>query len=499
MKVRTRAGWQNTIRKYKVKPVKLFEPESLDDIVTIIQEAESKKLKVRAVGSGHSFSDVAVVLEYLVDLHRLSKIEKYDTKLIKGNYSNRKFVNCEAGIRLRDLNKKLTTMSLALKNMGAFDKQKLAGVVATGTHGTGKDIEAMQGFVHSILLVASGGKIYRIEKTNGITNPANFTETGVELIQDDDIFYSAVLSFGSMGIIHSLVIEVEPLFFLRETKIQTNWEDLKKEWLDGTIFTKGDAESAGKPPRSVSFLINPYPLKNKKSKKKEHCCIVMRHYEATKPIKWKLIEATRNLISYIFGNFPITYYYTMFIFNTLPHRAPFLIRGSLKSLRDKKFVHRSHKVLYQGFQFIKQRAYDAEFAFNLYDTPKAIATIDEIITTAKTMKDEYRLYHSSPLGVRFVKASEAFLATEYHRDVAYIDTPFLLRTHGTETMLEKCQQIMFDKGGIPHWGKSNSILDGKPEFLDATYPELGKWKAALKKFNPCGTFNNHFMERIGLT
>ena len=60
MKVRTRAGWQNTIRKYKVTPVKLFEPESLNDIVTIIQDAECKKLKVRAVGSGHSFSDVAL-------------------------------------------------------------------------------------------------------------------------------------------------------------------------------------------------------------------------------------------------------------------------------------------------------------------------------------------------------------------------------------------------------------------------------------------------------
>jgi L-gulono-1,4-lactone dehydrogenase len=498
MKVRTRAGWQNTIRKYKVTPVKLFEPESLADIVTIIREAESKKLKVRAVGSGHSFSDVAVVREYLVDLYRLKKVEKYDTSIIKEKYSNKQFVNSEAGIRVRDLNIALTNMCLALKNMGAFDKQKLGGVIATGTHGTGKDIEAMQGFVHSILLVASEGKVYRIEKTDGITNPASFKEPGVELIQNDDIFYSTVLSFGSMGIIHSLVIEVEPLFFLRETKIQTNWEDLKKEWLDGTIFTKGDEESAGKPPRSVSFLINPYPLKNKKSKKEEHFCIVSRHYEATKPQKWKLIEASRNLISYIFGNFPVTYFYTMFIFNTLPHRAPFLIRGSLKSLRDKKFVHRSHKVLFQGFQFIKQRAYDAEFAFNLYDTPKAIATIDEIIATAKTMKDDSRLYHSSPLGVRFVKASEAFLATEYHRNVAYIDTPFLLRTHGTETMLEKCQQIMFEKGGIPHWGKSNSILDGKPEFLTATYPKLDTWKATLKKFNPSGTFNNHFMERIGL-
>ncbi len=498
MKVRTRARWQNTIRKYKVTPVKLFEPESLSDIVSIVQEAESKKLKVRAVGSGHSFSDVAVTHEYLVDLYRLDKVNPYNTAVIKEAYKETKLAESQAGISVRNLNRRLDAMGLALINMGGIDHQKLAGVISTGTHGTGKDIEAMQGFVHSIVMVAGGGKIYRIEKTNGITDPAKYNETGIELIQDDAVFYSAVLSFGSMGIIYSLVLEVRERYYLRETKLPATWEDLKKKWLDGTIFTEGDTESGGVAPRSVSFLINPYKLKDKKTGKEEHYCIVMRHYKATRPRKWKLIEASRNLISYIFGNFPVTYYYTILLFNLLPHRAPKLIRGSLKSLRDKKFVHKSHKVLFQGFQFVKERAYDAEFGFNLGNTPAAIAAIDQVMLLAKQMKENARLYHSSPLGVRFVKRSKAFLAVEYERDVAYMDTPFLLRTRGTETMLEKCQQIMFEKGGIPHWGKSNSILDGKPEFLEATYPMLGKWKAALQKFNPAGTFNNHFMERTGL-
>jgi FAD/FMN-containing dehydrogenase len=498
MKVRTRARWRNTIRKYKINPVKLFEPESLSDIVSIIKEAESKGLKVRGVGSGHSFSDVAVTNEYLVDLHLLDKVNLYDVEVRREEYKEIKLLESQAGIRIRDLNRKLDSMGLALINMGGIDHQKLAGVVSTGTHGTGKDIEAMQGFVRSMVLAASNGNVYRIENTNGITDPGKYNEPGIELIQDDTIFYSAVLSFGSMGIIYSLVLEVRELYYLRETKISTNWEDLKKKWLDGSIFRQGDPESAGEAPRSVSFLINPYQLRNNKTGADEHYCIVMRHYKTVKPRKWILIEASRNLISYIFGNFPVTYYYTILLFNLLPHRAPKLIRGSLKSLRDKKFVHKSHKVLFQGFQFVKERAYDAEFGFNLDHTPAAIATIEKLMASAKEMKENARLYHSSPLGVRFVKRSKAFLAVEYGRDIAYMDTPFLLRTRGTETMLERCQQIMFSNGGIPHWGKSNSILDGKPEFLNATYPELDKWKAGLKKFNPKGTFNNQFMERVGL-
>ena len=499
MKVRTRARWQNTIRKYKVTPVKLFEPESLDDIVSIIKEAESKYLKVRAVGSGHSFSDVAVTGEYLVDLFRLIHMAEYDTGVRKEEFRNSKLVECQAGIRLREVNSQLDAMGLALINMGAVDHQKLAGVVSTGTHGTGKDYEAMQGFVQSMILVAGGGMIYRIEKSNGITDPAKFNEPGIELIKDDDIFYSAVLSFGSMGIIYSLVLEVREAYYLRETKLLTNWEELKKIWQDGSIFTTGDEEAAGQAPRGVTFMINPYKLKNKKTGKEEFSCAVMRNYYSKKPIKWILLEATRNLVTYIFGNFPVTYYYSLFLFNYLPHRAPKLIRSTINGSKDKKFVHKSYKVLFQGFQFVKERAYSSEFAFDIHDKDVAIHAIEKIMDLAKKMQENARLYHSSPITVRFVKRSKAFLATEYERDVAYIDVPFLMRTRGSETMLELCQQALFDHGGIPHWGKCNSILDGKPEFLAATYPELGKWKTALKKFNSKGTFNNHFMERTGLT
>src|SRR5258705_7524470 len=118
MKVHTRAIWQNTIRKYKVTPVKLFEPESLDDIVSIIKEAESKDMKVRAVGSGHSFSDVALTHEYLVDLYRLNKVTLYDPTVIKEEYKEMKLVESEGGIRIRDLNRKLDKMKLAFINMG---------------------------------------------------------------------------------------------------------------------------------------------------------------------------------------------------------------------------------------------------------------------------------------------------------------------------------------------------------------------------------------------
>ena len=66
-------------------------------------------------------------------------------------------------------------------------------------------------------------------------------------------------------------------------------------------------------------------------------------------------------------------------------------------------------------------------------------------------------------------------------------------------MLEKYQEIMLNNGGIPHWGKTNNILDSNPGHLKKLYPKLEVWKSVIKKFNPNGTFNNVFSDRLKLT
>jgi L-gulono-1,4-lactone dehydrogenase len=187
------------------------------------------------------------------------------------------------------------------------------------------------------------------------------------------------------------------------------------------------------------------------------------------------------------------------LFRVFPHRAPFLIRGSLKGMRDKKYVHRAHKVMYQGFVFVKERAYDAEFAFDLANMPNIVKTVEEIMALSHHIRADHKIYQSSPIGMRFVKRSNAYLAPEYGKEVAYIDVPLLLGLNGNEFMLEKFQELMLKNYGIPHWGKSNSVLDANPGYIATLYPRLDTWKAMIKKYNPGGTFNNQFSQRLKLT
>ncbi|HKO81347.1 MAG TPA: FAD-binding protein, partial [Chitinophagaceae bacterium] len=260
MKIRKTPVWENSIKKYKSYPIRYYLADSLADIIQVVKEAEEKNVKVKAVGSGHSFSDVAVTNDYFIDIDNLTAVKFPDQLLLKEKFRNVPLVESEAGIIIKELNKKLDALNVALINMGGINKQTLAGVISTATHGTGKDLPSIPGFVRSLTIVAAGGKVYRIEPTDGITDPVAFTDPSIELIQDDDFFYSVLVSFGCAGIIYSCIIEVKQQFYLRETKKKTNWVELKQKLLDGSIFSEADDLSDGKFPRSCALLINPYEI-----------------------------------------------------------------------------------------------------------------------------------------------------------------------------------------------------------------------------------------------
>ena len=67
-------------------------------------------------------------------------------------------------MRLRELNRHLDDNGLALSNMGGYDAQTVAGVMSTATHGSGIAFGPIADAVRSLELVASGGRVIRIER-----------------------------------------------------------------------------------------------------------------------------------------------------------------------------------------------------------------------------------------------------------------------------------------------------------------------------------------------
>jgi len=492
MKIKEDKYWQNTIKKAGSNIPFYCIPESLDDLSEIIKMAEGQSKRVKAVGSGHSFSDVALPVHYLVDLKKLDNLLVLDPEKIKPAYRNRNLINVEGGMTIQKFNRLMDKKGLCIKNMGGIDNQTLAGAISTGTHGTGIDLPSLPGMVHSMVLVSSNGKKYRVEPTDGVTDPAKYNEPEIELIQDDHHFKSCMVSLGCFGIIYSFILEMENMYYLRESKELLSWTDVKPRLIDKSLFFEEDGVT---PIRGMMFQINPYKVNN------DHSCIVVKHRLLSGKPKRDLNDSKRNVWSSVGGSFPFGIFAFWLVKKRArnnPEKFVNILDSALKRLKDKRYENEGYKVLYQGVEYLKVRAYDSEFAFDLgNDSTAYIDALEEMFELAE--KNQARnWYQTSPMGIRFVDRSAAYLSPEYDKKVAYIDAPFLLGTPHSDDILKSYQEIMYKHGGIPHWGKINTILNDHKDQIKDLYPMLGEWEKVFRKFNPKGTFNNQFTDRLGL-
>jgi L-gulono-1,4-lactone dehydrogenase len=66
-----RATWHNHTGNQWCQPLLMCVPETVDDVVGLVREAQRERVGVRAVGSGHSWSDVALTGGFLLGHDRL--------------------------------------------------------------------------------------------------------------------------------------------------------------------------------------------------------------------------------------------------------------------------------------------------------------------------------------------------------------------------------------------------------------------------------------------
>jgi alditol oxidase len=174
-------------------PRTVHEPRSVDELQGIVRTATS----VRALGSRHSFNDIADTDGDLVSLAALPRAIEIDPTGMT--------VTVDGGIRYGDLCGPLHEAGLALHNLASLPHISVAGACATGTHGSGERIGSLATAVTSVEMVTSDGELTTIGRT---ADPATFP--------------GVVVSLGALGIVTRLTLTLEPTFMVR----QDVYEDL---------------------------------------------------------------------------------------------------------------------------------------------------------------------------------------------------------------------------------------------------------------------------------
>jgi L-gulono-1,4-lactone dehydrogenase len=170
--------WTNWARDQRCAPERVERPADEAELVRAVAAAA----RVKVVGAGHSFTDIACTDGLMVDLSRMNRVLG-----VEGDE-----VTVEAGITIRELGPALAERGLALENQGDVDPQTLAGAICTATHGTGARFANISAQVVRLRLVTGDGAV-------------------VELREGDDLLAGRV-SLGALGAITSVTVRCVPAF-----------------------------------------------------------------------------------------------------------------------------------------------------------------------------------------------------------------------------------------------------------------------------------------------
>ncbi|MEU3403037.1 D-arabinono-1,4-lactone oxidase [Streptomyces sp. NPDC006670] len=428
-----RTAWRNWAGNVRATPTRVVTPASVGELQEAVRRAAEQGLRVKAVGTGHSFTAAAATDGVLIRPQALSGIRSVDRAA--GT------VTVAAGTALKDLNRALAAQGLSLTNMGDIMEQTVSGATSTGTHGTGRDSASLAAQIRALELVTADGRLVSCSEKE---NP--------------EVFAAARLGVGALGVVTSLTFAVEPLFLLtareepmRFDRVTAEFEQHVAEnehfefyWFPhtGNCNTKRNNRSQGPaaPPGAVSGWIEDELLSN------------------------GLFQAVNSL-----GR-------------AVPAAIPSIARIASRALSARTYTDIPYKV------FTSPRR--VRFVEMEYALPRERAV--EALRELKAMVDRSDLRISFPVEVRTAPADDIPLSTASGRDTAYIAV-HMYRGTPYQAYFTAAERIFTAHGGRPHWGK---VHTRDAEYLAAAYPRFGEFTALRDRLDPDRLFGNDYLRRV---
>lgn len=426
------ATWRNWAGNQKASPLSIESPRSVGELAALVASASELGQKVKAVGSGHSFTSAAATNGRMVRLESLSGILNVDRAKCQ--------VTVGAGTRLSDLNTLLHSEGLALANLGDIAYQTVAGAISTSTHGTGKALTGLAGQVVAMKLINGQGEIIECSKS---VNP--------------QIFDVARVSVGALGIITEYTLQAVPSFRLRALEQPMRLDDVLE-----------NAHELASAHDHFEFFWIPH-TKWALTKRNNRTEDELQPLPRVKG--W--IEKT-FMENYAFGA-------VCRVGRARPSLIPRLATA-LPSSGSREYVDQSYKI-FASPRIV--RFYEMEHALPVEALVPALKEI-------RAMVDRKGYLLNFPVEVRFTKGDDVPLSTAYGRDSAYIAV-HVYKGMECEPFFRDVEDILRAYDARPHWGKMH-YRDA--EELSKLYPRWDEFIALRDQLDPQRTFSNAYSDTV---
>ncbi|MFD6420017.1 D-arabinono-1,4-lactone oxidase [Streptomyces sp. NPDC060194] len=425
--------WRNWAGNVSARPARQVTPASAAEAAEAVRRAAEDGLRVKAIGTGHSFTAVAATDGLLVRPDLLTGIRAIDRTAMT--------VTVEAGTPLKRLNLALAREGLSLANMGDIMEQTVAGATSTGTHGTGRESASLAAQIVGLELVTADGSL--------LTCSAE---------ENADVFAAARLGLGALGLVTALTFAVEPLFLLTAREEPMSFERVTSEF---------DALHA----ENEHFEFYWFPHTGN--------CNTKRNNRSAGP------EAPVGRLKGLFEDEFLSngvFLAACAAGRAVPAVVPPLARVSSRALSARTYTDIPYKV------FTSPRR--VRFVEMEYALPREalVAALRELRATV----DRSSLRVGFPVEVRTAPADDIPLSTASGRESAYIAVHMYRGTPYRE-YFTAAERIFTAHGGRPHWGK---VHTRDAAYLAEAYPRFTEFTTLRDRLDPTRLFTNDHLRRI---
>jgi xylitol oxidase len=396
-----------------------------------LQRLVAASTRVRALGTGHSFSPIADSPGALISVAGLPKIIEIDAQ--------RPSVTVSAGLTYAELTPDLHKRGYALRNLASLPQLSVAGACATASHGSGNRIGNLATAVNRIEMVTAEGDLLTLSREDGSAE-----------------FGGVVVALGSLGIVTSLGLDVVPAFDVRQyvydavplDQVIASLDDIFASAYSVSLFTDwkrpvirqvwlkklaGAQDAAPDGPRGRSGAEPGWP-------------------------GWTPADGPRHPV---------------------PGLAP---EATTAQLGARGPWHERLPHFRPGFRPSAGRELQSEYLLpreRAREALEAIAGISDLVAAVLQICE-----------VRTVAADELWLSPSYRRDTIGLHFTWVDDASAVLAALALVERQLAPLRPRPHWGK---LFAAGPDVLAGCYDRLGDFRRLMLGYDPSGKFRNDFI------
>lgn len=427
--------WRNWAGNQIAEPAVIESPGDIGELADIVKAAERDGRRVKAIGSGHSFTAIGLTDGVQVRLDRLAGVVDAD--------AGTGLVTVQAGMPLHRLNVELQRRGLALSNLGDIDRQTVAGAISTGTHGTGRALGGLAAQVRALQIVLADGSVVTCSPE-----------------ERPELFAVARVGLGALGIIAAVTLQTEPAFALTASE---------RPMALSAVLAELDALVAG----NEHFEFFWFPHTDKTLTKRNN------RLPPGAPLR-PLSRPRAFLDDEVFSNG--VFGLTCRLGRLRPALIPRINSVAARLMGDREYADTSYKVFTSSRRV---RFVEMEYGVPAAAVRAAIDGIGRVI-------QRHDLRVSFPVEVRFTAADDIPLSTACDRDSAYLAV-HMFKGQRYERYFREVEAVMRDLDGRPHWGK---LHNQDAESLRGSYPRFAEFLAVRDSVDPQGRFANAYLDRV---